>query len=66
MSAAIRVTVEDLATGDIEVAEVPLGEYLLLCTEPCWLAHTKAHANGTHVLTVKGRKPLADVERTDP
>lgn len=51
----IRVTVLDHESGDIQIAEVPAGEYLLLTTTPCWLAHTQMHSNGTHVLTVKGR-----------
>jgi hypothetical protein len=52
---SIRVTVVDEQTGDTEETVVPDGEYLLLTTDPCFLAHTAAHANGTHVLTIKGR-----------
>jgi hypothetical protein len=50
----IRVQVTDLATGDTETAELEPGNYVLVCAEPAFIAHTQAHANGTHVLTVKG------------
>lgn len=29
--------------------------YLLICHDPCYLDHTTAHGNGTHVVTIKGR-----------
>jgi hypothetical protein len=51
----LRITVTDLASGQTETAEIPSGEYLLLATAPCHVAHTNAHANGTHVITIKGR-----------
>lgn len=51
------MTIRDEQTGDIEMVCVPDGEYFLLVTEPCHLGHVQAHANGTHVLTVKGRDP---------
>ena len=31
-------------------------DYVLTCAGSAYLAHTAAHGNGTHVLTVKGRK----------
>lgn len=52
----LNVTVVDEQTGDTDTVQVPEGDYLLICHEPCHLAHTTAQANGTHVLTVKGRK----------
>lgn len=52
---SIRVTVLDQETGDTETIDVPDGEYLILCTDPCRLDHVQEYANGTHVLTVKGR-----------
>jgi hypothetical protein len=52
---SVRVTVFDEQTGDTEETVVPAGEYLLIVTNPAYLAHTAAHANGTHVLTIKGR-----------
>lgn len=52
----LRITCEDLVTGDKQTAEIPAGEYVLLTTEPCHVAHTQAFpAKGTHVITVKGR-----------
>ena len=54
---SVRVTVVDEQTGEAETVVVPDGEYLLTVTEPAYLAHTQAHANGTHVLTIKGRTP---------
>lgn len=54
----LRVTVEDVATGDMETVEIPSDEYFILTTGDCHVAHVNAHANGTHVLTVKGRRSL--------
>jgi len=52
----LRVTVEDLETGDQETREMPAGEYFILCTSPCYVAHTNSYpGKGTHVLTIKGR-----------
>ncbi len=55
---SLHVTVVDEQTGDTEEITVAEADYLLVCAEPCYLAHTSAYANGTHVLTVKGRKGL--------
>lgn len=49
----IRVTVEDLETGDKESAEIE-NDYLLVCAGSRYLAHINAFANGTTVLTIKG------------
>lgn len=54
----LRVTVEDVEAGTTEVVEVPEDEYFILATGRCHVAHVQAHANGTHVLTVKGRRGL--------
>jgi len=52
----LRVTATDVETGESATQDIPAGEYLLLTTEPCHLAHTQAYpAKGTHVLTIKGR-----------
>lgn len=51
----IRVTVEDLETGEKETRDVPSGDYFLVTTEPAHIAHINTFANGTHVITVKGR-----------
>ena len=54
--AVLRVTCEDLLTGEKQTADLPAGEYLLLTTEPCHLASTQAYpSKGTHVITIKGR-----------
>jgi hypothetical protein len=52
---SVRVTVVDEQTGETETITVPDGEYLLTVTDPCYLANTQAFANGTHILTIKGR-----------
>lgn len=51
----IRVTVVDLKTGESETAEIA-DDYILICAGSCQLTYTQTSANGTHVLTVKGRK----------
>ena len=51
----LRITVEDLSTGEVQTRELPAGDYLLLTTEPAWVAHIQTYKNGTHVVTIKGR-----------
>lgn len=51
----IRVTVEDLETGEKQSRDVPPGDYFLATTEPAHVAHINTFANGTHVVTIKGR-----------
>lgn len=51
----LRVTVEDLETGDKETKEIPAGDYVIVTTAPCYLDGFQAYANGTVVLTVKGK-----------
>ena len=51
----LRVMVEDLETGEKDEKVIPPGEYILTTVEPCHLASSVAYANGTHVLTIKGR-----------
>ena len=51
----IRITVEDLETGETQTQVVPPGDYALMTTEPAYVAHINTFANGTHVITVKGR-----------
>lgn len=54
----LRVTVEDIETGDTDTAEVPEGDYLIICHDPCYEAGIQVYPRtGTHVITVKGRKP---------
>lgn len=52
----IRVTVEDLETGETETIDVD-NDYVILAAGTCNVEHVQAYSNGTHVLTVKGRKP---------
>lgn len=57
----LRVTVVDVETGDTETATVVDGDFLLVCAEPCHLAHTAVYpGKGTCVLTVKDCKPKGD------
>lgn len=51
----IRVVVKDLETGDRYEATIK-DDYVLICDGTCYLDGTQASANGTHVLTIKGRK----------
>lgn len=52
----LRVTVEDLLTGEVETKEVPNNDYLILTVGNCWVDGIQTHRHGeTHVLTVKGR-----------
>ena len=52
----LRITVEDLETGERQVQEIPRGEYVILTTSPCYVDGTQAYpTRGTHVITVKGR-----------
>ncbi len=51
----IRVTVEDLATGEKESQEI-VDDYIVVCAGSCHVAHTQTYPmKGTHVLTIKGR-----------
>lgn len=52
----LRITVEDLETGEKQTQEMPAGEYFILCTSPCHVAHTNSYpTKGTHIITVKNR-----------
>lgn len=52
----LKITVEDLKTGDIEWVEIPMGEYFILTTEPCHISHTQMFGGGKTVqLTIKDR-----------
>lgn len=54
----LRVTVEDIDTGDSDTALVQEGDYFLVTHDPCELTHTQVYSGGkTHVLTIKGRIP---------
>ena len=54
----LRVTAEDLETGDKETWDVPAGEYVLVTTTPCYVSHTQVWGGGTTVqVTIKDRVP---------
>lgn len=54
--ARIRVTVTDLGTGDTDEAVIT-DDYVVTCAGSAYVHHVQAYAKGTHVITVKGRKP---------
>lgn len=51
----VRVTVEDLDSGDSGSVEVQ-DDFILVTVGDCYVAHEQVHANGTVQLTIKGRK----------
>lgn len=48
----IRVTVEDLETGDTDSMEI-MDNYIVVCAGDRYIASEQRHANGTVVLTIK-------------
>lgn len=54
----IFVTARDSLTGEEQTIEVPADDYVLIPVGRCYLASTDVHADGTHVITVKGRGGL--------
>lgn len=54
----IMVTTRDLVTGDEQTIEIPADDYVLICAGRCYRHSVDAHANGTHVITVRGRRGL--------
>lgn len=49
------IKVLDVESGEEHVVEVPEGDYFIVATEPCHVAHIQSFANGTVNLTIKGR-----------
>lgn len=49
-----KVTALDLATGENE-SIVIVNDYVCTTDGSCHVAHVQSFANGTHVLTIKGR-----------
>lgn len=49
----IKVTVSDPTTGEVLGEQIVENDYVVICAGDRYLAHTTAHANGTHVLTIK-------------
>lgn len=56
MTAQVKVTAQDLESGESESVEIS-NNYVLTTAGTAYVASTVAHANGTHVITVKGCKP---------
>lgn len=52
-SEPIKVTVTDPDTDDVLGERLLDNDYLVVCAGNRYVAHTTAHANGTHVLTIK-------------
>lgn len=53
----LHVTITNVETGDTETTEVPEGDYLLICHDPCRLHHVQKYpSTRTHVLTIKGHQ----------
>jgi hypothetical protein len=60
VDSGIRVTVEDLKTGDTD-SVVIRDDYVCICAGSCYVAHTQAWGkSATHQLTIKGRNPGAE------
>lgn len=53
----ITVTATDPGTGDSDTVVIE-NDYVITCAGSCYVHHVQAYANGTHVITVKGRKGL--------
>ncbi len=51
----IRVTVEDLETGDTQSSEI-MEDYVLLCAGIFNVTSQQVHVNGMVQLTIKGRR----------
>lgn len=53
MSDPIKVTVSDPDTGEVLGEQVVDNDYVLICAGNRYVSNTDAHANGTHVVTIK-------------
>lgn len=51
----IRVTAVDLDSGETATKEIQPGNYVIVVAAPCHVASEQHHANGTTILTIKGR-----------
>lgn len=49
----VKVTVSDPDSGEVLGEQIVSNDYVLVCAGSRYLASTQAHANGTHVLTIK-------------
>ena len=53
MAEPIKVTVTDPDSGEVLGEQLLDNDYLVICAGNRYLAHADAHANGTHVVTIK-------------
>ena len=53
MAEPIKVTVTDPESGEVLGEQLLDNDYLVICAGNRYLAHTNAHVNGTHVVTIK-------------
>jgi hypothetical protein len=53
MAEPIKVTVTDPDSGEVLGEQLLDNDYLVICAGNRYIAHTNAHANGTHVVTIK-------------
>lgn len=53
MPKAVKVTITDPETGEQLADQVIENDYVIITAGDRYVAHTNAHANGTHVLTIK-------------
>jgi hypothetical protein len=58
----LRVTVEDIENGDRDVGTVPLNDYMVIVHGDCHISNIQTYKSGTHVITIKGRKPAKDAK----
>ena len=57
----IKVTTEDLETGEKQSITIE-NDYVIVTSGECYIAHTQVSGNGTHQLTIKGRKNAAIIK----
>ena len=55
MQKSVKVTVSDPQTGEVLGEQVCEDDYVLVVAGTCYRDGVQVHANGTHVITVKGR-----------
>ena len=54
----INVTATDVDTGESDSVVIE-NDYVLICDGTCTMS-VQAHANGTHVITIKGRSAAGE------
>lgn len=52
---SIEVTIRDTETGESQTGTI-VDDYIVIVAGTCHVATTQMYANGTHVLTIKGRQ----------